>query len=146
MPVQESIRHIDFVINDHRIEGWADDDPPYEFPVIEFLNKKYGHDGTLYVSDSGMQGGEVMLKLLPNSRSTKQILRWVAMIQRGARLTFSGTLTDPELLYSVTMRGGFLFSSQAATSVNRTFEPVFEFEQVLPDYDSAAFDAPPTVS
>ena len=84
-----------------------------------------------------------MLKLLPESPSTKQILRWVAERQKGGNLEFSANLSDTELNYSVAMKGGFLKRSHSGTSVNRTFEAVFEFEQILPDYDSATFDAPP---
>ena len=143
MPKQNSIRHIDFTINGHRIDGWADDDPPYEFPDIDTVEIKYGKDGSLYASDTGIQGGEVMLKLLPDSRSTKQILRWFAERQRGTALEFTGSFNDTERGYSVQMKGGFLKRCPAGTSINKTFEPVFEFEQILPDYDAADFDPPP---
>ena len=145
MPTILSTRHCELVINGHKFTAYADEDSPVEFPDIEHLEHSFGKDGTLYLSDTGMQGGEVTVKLAPSSPSAKRVLRWHAEMIRGMRLSFEGTYGDPGLSYDVTLRGGVLMKSPPSVVPNKTFECVFLFEQIIPNYDSAAFDPAPAV-
>lgn len=145
MPTILSHRHIELVINGHRFDGYADDDSPVEFPDMELVDTQRGKDGTLYGTDTAMIGGEVTVKLLPVSQSAIRVLRWFDEIQRGARLEFEGNYGDAELNYSAQMRGGFLKRCPAMIDPGKTFEVVFEFEQIIPDMDGARF-APAPVS
>ena len=143
MPTILSFEHIKLTLNGHTFQGWANEDPPVEFPDIEFLETDWGKDGTLYASNTAIRGGEVMVKLLPSSRSTKKVLNWVSERQRGKRLSFKGTFSDPELGFTVTLRGGLLTQAAAAAVPDKTYEATFTFEEILPNYNTAQFDPKP---
>ena len=146
MPNILSDRHVECIINDHRIEGWADESPPIDFPEIEMIEAMYGRDGTLYGAETGRQGGEVTLKLLPASRSAIRFMRWFAERQRGGRITFEGTYGDNELGYSMQMKGG-LFRMLRPMIVSRQVVNVgLVFEQLIPNFDGVEFDPAPQAS
>ena len=143
MPTTLSHRHIVLIINGHRYEGYASDDSPVEFGDNELVNTERGKDGTLYGTDTSEIGTVLTVKLLPVSRSAIRVLQWYTDIQRGQRLEFEGSYGDNELNYSCQMRGGFLTQCPSMIVPGKTFEHMFEFEEVIPDVDGARFAPAP---
>lgn len=139
MPTILSHRHIKMTINGIRITGFADDDQPVSFPNIEMVDPKFGKDGSLYGTDTGMLGGEVTIKLLPAAPFVKQCLNWMAERHKLVRRTFYGTYGDNQLNFQISMLGGMLKSCTSASTPGQTFEIVFVFEELIPDYDNAKF-------
>ena len=90
--------------------------------------------------------GEVNIKLLPTSTSAKRVVRWFAERQRGARLYFSGSYGDPEINFHVQLKGGLLKQCPPSVVPNKTFEVIFEFEEIIPDYDGATFAGAPVLA
>ena len=138
-----SSRHINLILNGHRFTGYAEDDPPVEFPDMDLVETVTGRDGAMYANDTAMLGGDVTVKLLPTSESSKQVLRWLAQRQRGERLEFEGEYGDTALGYDVVLRGGVMKTCAPATVPGKTFEVVFAFEELIPNYDGARFAAAP---
>ena len=146
MPNELSHRQCELILNAHRFTGFSDDDPPVDFPAIDLTKIQYGQDGTLYATDTGRQGGEMMVKLAPSSPSAQRIARWFRERQQGARRTFSGTYGDPGLGYSLTLEGGKLVSAPPIVVPGQTYEAKFSFERLIPQMDGAQFDPAPAAA
>ena len=140
MTTELSYDHIDLRINGHRVSGYSDAEPAIEFPAITLVRTKWGNDGRLYVTNTSIKGGQLMLKLLPTSNTAKQILRWFQQRQRGARLEFAGSYGDPELEYNVQLIAGKLEEADPAIVPDKDYEATFIFEKILPDFDAARFE------
>lgn len=145
MPTILSQRDIECLLLGHRIEGWSNEDPPIEFPEINFLDVQEGRDGSIYGTDTGILGGEVKFKLHPASRSALWFLVRLQERNRGVRRIFSGTYSNAALGYSCTFKGGLLKMMRPMIVQGQTFEPVIHFEQIIPDTEGAVFDPAPGV-
>lgn len=139
MAIVLSHRHIRLTIDGNTIGGLADDDQPVVFPSIEMVDPKFGKDGNLYGTETGMLGGEVTIKLLPASPSVKLFLNWMAERHKGHRRSFNAQYGDDQLDFAVQMYGGLFKSCTAASTPGQTFEAVFVFEEIIPEYNSAKF-------
>ena len=143
MTTQTSHRKCTLELMGETVTGLADDDPPVEIPQIEMITTKFGQDGTMYAHNLEILGGELMVKLLPTSPWCKKMLRWMAEMQNGMRLDFTGTYGDSELGFSTQLEGGVMTKCPPAVIPNQTFEVSFMFEEMRPQYDSAKFAASP---
>ena len=141
-----SHRDIECIIMGHRVEGWATDDPPIEFPSIDLMNVETGRDGTVYGTDTAMLGGEVKLKLLPTSRTALWFLIRLQERNKGVKRIFAGIYSNIALNYSVSMRGGLLKMMTPIIVQGQTFEPTIHFEELIPDVEAATFSPAPRTS
>ena len=131
--------HIEVQIDGFSMSGWANEDPPVEFPPIDALEAIFGKDGTLYGNDTGMRGGDVTLKFLPTSAGAQWWLqRWSERL-KGKRRVFHGIYTDSELNVSISLRGGLLKTCPAAIVPGQTFEVTVTFQELIPNMDGANF-------
>ena len=146
MPAILSTRHCKLIINGHQFNGYSNDDPPVEFPDIDFLDYEFGKDGGLYGNDNGMQGGELLVKLAPGSESAKWCIRQLARRNRGERVLYSGSYGDVNLNYVTNMLGGRFKMCPPAVTPGKTFEATFVFKQYQPLYDGALFTPSPILS
>jgi len=144
MPTILSYRHLELIINGHRFESWSDDDTPVEFPEITFADTVIGRDGTMSVTDTGNLGGELVVNLLPTSKSAQRIIQWIQERNRGERQFFDGTFSDTETGFSVQLKGGILKMAKPTVTPGETYTATFEFEQLVPDYDGATFAGAPS--
>ena len=72
--------HIECIINGHQVTGWADEDPPYSFPVESSKEFQVGADGALYGISKPMFGGAFHFMVQPSSPTAQ----W-AMVQEQIR-------------------------------------------------------------
>ena len=142
-PNQLSHRHQVLIINGEYVTGLADDDNPVELPVTQLVEEKFGKDGTLYVVATNVRGGEVKIKLQPTSQQTKTWLRDHARIQQGERINYTGSYGDSDLGYNTRLEGGFLKMAPHGISPNVNAEFTFIFEELIPEFDNAAFRPSP---
>ena len=73
MPFLMDYRNLVLEMNGEQVVGLSEDDPPIEFPTIEFLEEHYGKDGALYGMHTLMRGGEFKVKLQPTSPDPGQV-------------------------------------------------------------------------
>ncbi len=144
MPTQLTHAHQVLIMNGVRVTGLADDENPVELPSIVLAEVKFGKDGTMFPMGTSMQGGEVMVKLLPTSPQVKDWMRKHAQIQQGARINWSGSYGDSQLGYSTLLEGGVLTEAPSGiTPGGSSVEFKFQFEQITPQFDQAKFAPSP---
>ena len=137
--------HSILTINGEQVQQLADDDVPVEMPDMDLYETTRGKDGAMYAFGTGVRGGEVTVKLLPTSVTAKSWLRKVALIQRGASIVWEGVWEDSTLGYSTLLRGGVLKKAPPAVHPGKNVEFMFDFEECVPQYDSANFDPLPPI-
>ncbi len=141
--MQFSLEQTTVEINGHTVTGWSDDGDALSLPDIELTNVKRGADGIMTASTTGEKGGPVILKLLPNSPSTKFFSSLVTTILNGGRVQLDGTIFDPINNITVNLSRGVLMTAPLGQTqgkgetANREF--TIEFERVIPNYDAANF-------
>ena len=142
------LSHINSVLtmNGTRVQGLSDDDLPVELPDIQLAEAKYGKDGTMYTIGSGMKGGDVIVRLLPSSRTGAEWIKMHAEIQSGEVIDWEGIWQDSHLGYSTLLRGGVLTTAPSGVHPGKNLEFTFAFEEVLPQFDGANFDPAPIFS
>ena len=143
----KSHRHVECVLNGHRITGWSDDDPPYEFEYEDSIEIKRGQDGGLYGSSMPNFGGKFTIKLDPTSPSAQwcmqqEQLRKNAMKNNTAIRTYSGTFSDPVQGVSWRLEGGFIMKFPSTSIANTSYEAMLEFEEITANVDGGTFHAP----
>ena len=134
------------ILPGHQITGFADEDPPVEMPIIEVETETWGKDGTLFTATTGRQGGEVKIKLLPVSVSTKYLMRKHAEILKGERYSWSGIYGDLIVGYHSLLKGGRLKMAPVTVSPEVTAEFTFVFEQIIPAFDTVKFEPSPALT
>ena len=136
-----SPEHTVVIFNGHQVQGWSEDADAIGLPDIELASVRRGADGKMAAFSSGNKGGQVTLKLLPNSPSTRFFMQQVARILDGASVVWNGTVQNPQLgsgtrlLRGVMITGPGGLTQGMGDTANRNF--VFEFERVIPDWDGA---------
>ena len=134
--------------NGHTCEGWSDDEDSFTVPDVELYNVKRGADGKMMVLGTANKGGEVMLKFLPNSRSTQFFGQQASRIREGTLVQFDGSYNNPNSGLSVRFERGVLRVSPfgqtqgKGDAANREF--TLEFESIVVNYDAARFSGPPS--
>ena len=138
---------IELIVNGHRVEGYADEDRPVEFPTgDEMATVQTGADGGVYATSVPMFGGAIMIRLQPASPSVQWFCnekeRWKQDNINGRPITvYEGTYSDPAQGRSATLEGGILQQCPDISEPGITFEIAIYFEKITPDLDSANFAA-----
>ena len=130
-------------MNGERVEGLSDDSPPVELPQIDLVEETYGQDGTMYVMGTSRRGGDVVVKLLPTSTTTKNWLRDFTRIQNGARISYNGRYGDATLGYATRLRSGYMKQARPGVSPGQNAEFTFVFEELIAEFDGADFGPSP---
>ena len=138
-------RHIICLINGHRVQGWADEDVPVEFPKDELNNITRGRDGSLYGTDTGNVGGRVTFRVAPTSPSAHWFIKQWEKRVRGERIIYEGSYGDTEQGNSVSFAGGILVQAPPMIEPGQTYEAILEFEEIHSDIDGAQSSAPPVL-
>lgn len=141
-----SIEEVIVIINGHTVEGWSDDTDALSLPEgIELANVTRGADGRMIGATTGNKGGQLRLKLQPNSPSTQFFMRQLTQIIRGAAITYTGAIVDTRLGTSVTLLRGVMMSGPLGQTMGKGSAPnrefVFEFESVIPNYSGATISS-----
>lgn len=143
MPTHISNINQTLILNNKRVVGLADDDSPVKLPDVESAKAVYGQDGTMYTHTTGMQGGEVSVMLLPTSRTAKEWLRDYARQLAGAVIVWRGSYGDNNLGYSTELLGGLMTKAPVGITPGSILTFMFQFEQLIPNYDNARFGRSP---
>ena len=77
------------------------------------------------------------------SRSATLFMKWHAQIQSGEVLEIKGSWDDNENGYTSVLRGGVLKMAPSGLHPNKNAEFVFDFEEIIPEFDGASFDPAP---
>ena len=140
-----SLEHTIVIINGHRCEGWAKQNDALSLPDIEVSQSEVGPDGLQVSSSTGMRGGPVIFKFQANSRSRAFFGEQMSRIQRGAAITFDGTIQNPQTGLSVRLSRGVLKKGPVGQTLGDGVAPAgvfeFDFETVLSNW--AGFRATP---
>jgi len=134
-------------INGHNVTGFSDDGDALSLPTIELASVKRGADGVMVGASTGNKGGPVMLKLQPNSDTTKFLMGLVATLQNNGRIVFDGIVNDIANGIVVRLERGILTEAPTGNTLGKgdiaNMEFTFEFERVTPDYSGANFNTLP---
>ena len=145
---QINIENITARLNDrHVVSGWSDDGDALTIPQLDMFNVKTGALGDAVYFRNGERGGEVMLKLLPNS-ATKTFL-----MQQATRILVSHAIINWQLFvrdvangWSVTCSNGVLKVTELGQTIGMgdaaNAEFTFHFETIQPDWSGANFALP----
>ena len=144
-----SIEHTVVTLNGHVVRGWSEDGQALEMPT-EFVlaSVRRGPQGGMVGADSGMKGGPVTIKLLPNAESLSFFERQVAAIlgdeeTPGAVIRWQGRVEDLvngkhwELVNGLMVNGSLGVSLGAGTNSDQMFR--FEFQRIIPHVDGANY-------
>ena len=141
--------HIELILNGHRIVGWADDDPPYEFESEEAAEYKRGQDGGLYGRSMQSFGAKLTIKLDPSSPSTQWCIQQEQMRKNAEKSgdsirVFAGTISDSAAGISMQLAGGGIVKFPPWSVANQSYEAEIEFEEVTSEVDGGVFHPPLT--
>ena len=151
MSLFASIEHTRFELNGHRVQGWSEDGDSLMMPDVELATIQRGADGKMMAISTANRGGPITIKLLPNSLSTKFFMQQAAVLQRGGRVVFSGSIVNQQTGVSVhELRNGVMTTWPLGQTQGKgeaaAREFVFEFETITVNYDAADFTAIPTTN
>ena len=136
-----SLEHLVVTIGGHTIEGWASESDALMLPDLELFNITRGARGQMLAVRNGVRGGEVTIKLMPNSPSSIYFIRQIANILNGSYVLFQGTIEDANLNYTIALSNGVLATGAAGHTYGdgevATREFTFDFEEIKPSYDQA---------
>lgn len=138
-----SLESCSFILNGLTVSGWSDDTDAFMPPAIEGLSEKVGADGKMVVTSSGNKGGPLTIKLLPNSRTAKQLMNAFSAQQVGATIEWNGIFKDHRNGYLITFLRGYIKSAPTGASMGKgaigNLEFTFVFERIIPDYTGVLF-------
>ena len=123
-------KNFSLVLNGERITGFAKDDPPVELPDLEVGDNEMGWDGSLYSSDTGVLGGDVVIKLLPTSKQCGWFLDRLEEHKRGIEVDFHGKFGDVRKGITHTLAGGRFKKCPSGIMPGKTFEVTITFETI----------------
>ena len=132
------------LLNGTRIEGWSDDEDALSFPDLELFNDRAGGDGLVAYFARGERGGEVTIKLMPNSPTRSLLMRHIQQFQTDRTIhIYKLVVIDEENGTTVTCNNGRLKMGplgqtqgmEAAANANFTFR----FQDVIPDWSRADY-------
>ena len=130
--------HSILVMNNARVVGLADEDPPVDIPRFNLGEMMRGPDGSSYFMSRRTIGGPVTVKLLPSSATAIQwMTMFTSIIRENAKLNFEGAYGDTQLGISTKFVGGKLVDAPVAIVPGVTLEFMFEFSEIIPDMSGA---------
>lgn len=148
MPALFSNAHIELVLNGHRVLGYADEERPVEFPTaVDMAELSFGPDGGLYGKSMAQLGGDVTIRVTPNSPTAQWLVRqkmaWKESLKSGSPVTiYSGSFSDASQGRSAQLEGGILRQCPDLPESGVTFEAIFTFEEITANVDGATFVGP----
>lgn len=142
--------HIDCIIEGFRVDGWAAEDPPYEFPdnddLFEIIRGAAGDENP---DARPMYGGGLILKVLPTSPAAQWGIQQRNYFDDANRNGFPhrvygrdgspAMFADPTRSIALAMIGGVFNGCPKFPTGGQTFEIKFHFEQMIPDVDGGIF-------
>ena len=142
-PTELSHRRTVLRVNDEEVTGYPEDEAPIEIESQPLVRYTFGSDGTLFLEDTALQGGEVTIKLGQSSPFIPKMVSYDTRIKRNEVIEFKLSYGDPTIGYSVNCMGGALLECDTITMPGGTFEAKFIFEQIIGDFDGVTFNPPP---
>ena len=147
MTMQYSFAQIKCILNGHLFQGWADQDPPYEFTFEESSDRTIGRDGGLYALGLTMYGGMYAFRMMHNSPTAQWGVQQEQACKNSHQLgtpfrEYSGTLNDPVTGTSYRMEGGVIVTFPAVVVPGQVYEASLYFESITSNVDTARTRAP----
>jgi hypothetical protein len=140
---QFALENTSVIINGHTVTGWSEATDALSLPEVDLAAVKRGADGKMVSASTGNKGGAVVIKLLPNSPSTKFFMNAVTAQLNGVAITWYGLIRDSRNGITLLMTGGTLTKAPLGASIGKgevkNCELTFEFESIIPDYSVAKF-------
>lgn len=134
-----SLEHCILTLNGHQVVGWADEADALSFEPHETSSVVVGPDGLMIVSNLGHRGGQLTVKTLANSPSTKFFGQQQSVIRTGGVVVWSGTLTNTISGINLALEDGALINTPISISFGNEIPPsienVFAFETVEMSWD-----------
>lgn len=144
---QINIAAVDITLNGHVVEGLSDDADALSMPNIELFQTRRGARGEMVSFRTGNRGGEIMLKLLPSSRTHVFLQRQVARMNNPsdpARVNWEMEINDEFNGVHVHCRNGVLKTAPYGQTLGQgeaaNREYTFEFQTIDPQYDQAEYE------
>lgn len=108
------------LINGHLVSGFSDSEDCLGFPQdLELATVTKGADGKMCGSKTGEKGGEVTIKLLPNSPSAAFFAKLIKQQQLGLPIIISGSWSNPSVGEFIQMKGGILKTGPKGTTYGK---------------------------
>lgn len=151
MTISVSLRDTTVIMNDHTVVGWSSDNDALMMPSeVEISAVDQGADGKLVASHTGIVGGPVSFKLQANSPSTAFFAQQVAQQQRGAAVTWDGTIVNARTGVTTSCQRGVLMTVPLGQTLGSGAAParvfMIHFELIVSNYDAASFVNPPEIT
>jgi hypothetical protein len=125
------------------IQGWSDDTDALSLPEIESIIMKTGADGGQTGISNGVKGGEVIIKLRPDSPTVKPFGVFALSQQNGVYILHQGYIRFPDIGVNTVLENGRLTKFPSGITLgkgdvgNQVF--TFTFEKIKTDYSAANF-------
>lgn len=131
-------------LNGHVVEGgYSDDADAIMFEPIELVgDARVGADGSKAWFAKAEKAKGFTLKLLPSAPSIPFFQQQANIVMNGGSVIWNGSVRDTRHGYSAELRHGVMkqfqpFPDYGAEAVSN-YEYVFDFEQIIPDFDAVA--------
>jgi hypothetical protein len=120
----------------HKITGWSDSADCLSLPDSSELNQvKKGADGKMVSSSTGEKGGEVSVKVLPNSPFVDRMSAEIELIKQGVQIPIELLVTNTTVGDVTVCTGGALKSAPVGLTYGKgevgEMVYVFEFERIV---------------
>ena len=144
--LQLSLAHTTVEIGGMEVTGWSEDSDALMMPMdADFFNVKMGANGDILAINNGSRGGEVTIKLLPNSAAAPFFMRqWYQIYHENAIIQWNGFVHDMkngvkfDLLNGVMMKGPKGITMGAGDMSNHMF--TWHFREIEIDYALNTFE------
>ena len=143
----QSFAHLDLILNGHRFEGWANEDPPIDWEFDDLNEVSWGQDGGVYLLSKPMFGGYMTVKVFDTSPTAQWLMqqrlqRDNALIDKAEVTVFSGSFGDAVQGSSWELSGGWLENVPLVAMPHVTFAAKIGFERITPNVDGGTYRPP----
>ena len=147
MAVVDSFANLECIVNGHRFQAWAAEDPPFDFDYEDAVDTEFGPDGALYAMGMPSLGGTWTFKMFPTSPTAQwaiqqEQIRKESHMSGGEFRFYSGVLSLPAIGTSYRMEGGVIVQFPAVAIPGVTYEGMIRFEKITSNVDGGRFSAP----
>jgi len=109
-----------FLLNGHNVSGYSSADDCLSFPQdLELATTDTGADGKVVACKTGEKGGEVTLKLQPNSPSVVFLGKLIKQQQLGLPIVINGEWVNPAVGEMISCRGGVIKKGPKGTTYGK---------------------------
>lgn len=137
------------ILNNHRVEGWSEDEDALMMPDITLGTTVRGGDGLMLTQSTGDLGGEVTIKLLAHSKSCQFFMQQHELIRRGAQVIWNGSIDYGAIGARVVLRAGSMLTGPSGQTLGKgraqTRQFVIDFQEIAKNYDGGLFSSPPAL-